>query len=95
MVETAAHLTDQVFPRLAVRQWVLSVPKQLRYYMQRYGPVLNMLLRTFLHVIAQSLQDHCTGSDHWTYRMRVLAGVSFRCNPVTHRIRPTPSADVC
>jgi hypothetical protein len=26
MAETAAHLTDHVFPRLPVRQWVLSVP---------------------------------------------------------------------
>lgn len=26
MVETAAHLTDHVLPRLPVRQWVLSVP---------------------------------------------------------------------
>ena len=32
MVETAAHLTDHVFPRLPVRQWVLSVPKRLRYF---------------------------------------------------------------
>ena len=31
MVETAAHLTDHVFPRLPVRRWVLSVPKRLRY----------------------------------------------------------------
>ena len=30
MVETAAHLADHVFPRLPVRQWVLSVPKRLR-----------------------------------------------------------------
>jgi hypothetical protein len=29
MVETAAHLNDHVFPRLPVRQWVLSVPKRL------------------------------------------------------------------
>jgi hypothetical protein len=42
MVETAAHLTDHVFPRLQVRQWVLSVPKRLRYFMQRGGTVLNM-----------------------------------------------------
>ena len=34
MVETAAHLCDHVFPRLPVRQWVLSVPKRLRYFMQ-------------------------------------------------------------
>jgi hypothetical protein len=32
-----------------------------------------------LRVIAQSLHDQCAGSDHWTSRKRVLAGVSFRC----------------
>jgi hypothetical protein len=79
MVETAAHLCDHVFPRLPVRQWVLSVPKRLRYFMQRDGAVLNMVLRIFLRVIAQSLQDHCAGSDHWTSRKQVLAGVSLRC----------------
>ena len=52
LVETAAHLTDHVFPRLPVRQWVLSVPKRLRYFMQRDGAVLNMVLRIFLQVIA-------------------------------------------
>ncbi len=62
MVETAAHLTDHVFPRLPVRQWVLSVPKRLRYFMQRDGAVLNMVLRIFLRVIAQSLLDHCAGA---------------------------------
>ena len=33
MVETAAHLTDLVYPRLPVRKWVLLVPKRLRYFM--------------------------------------------------------------
>ena len=55
MVETAAHLTDHVFPRLPVRQWLLWVPKRLRYYLQRDGSVLNMVLRILLRVIAQSL----------------------------------------
>jgi hypothetical protein len=36
MVETAAHLTDHVSPRLPVRQWVLAVPKRLRYFMRPY-----------------------------------------------------------
>jgi hypothetical protein len=31
MVETAAHVVDHVFPRRPVRQWVLSLPKRLRY----------------------------------------------------------------
>jgi hypothetical protein len=35
MVETAAHLVDQVFPPLPVRQWVLAVPKRLRYLRPR------------------------------------------------------------
>ena len=30
MVETAAHLAEHVIACLAVRQWVLSVPKRLR-----------------------------------------------------------------
>lgn len=34
MVEAAAHLADHVIPRLPVRQWVLSVPKRLRYFLQ-------------------------------------------------------------
>ncbi len=32
---TSGHLIDRVFPQLPVRQWVLSVPKCLRYYLQR------------------------------------------------------------
>ena len=58
MVETAAHLMDHVFPRLPVRQWVLSVSKRLRYFMQRDRPELNMVLRIILRVIAQSLQSN-------------------------------------
>ena len=46
-VETAEHLADHVFPRLPVRQRVLSVPKRLRYLMQLDGAVSNMVLRIF------------------------------------------------
>jgi hypothetical protein len=76
MVETAAHLTDHVFPRLPVRQWVLSVPKRLRYFMQRDGVVLNMVLRIFLRVIEQSLQAHCPGAAqvHTTDRAALHIG---------------------
>ena len=31
MTERAAHLLDHVFPRVPVRQWVLSLPHRLRY----------------------------------------------------------------
>jgi Putative transposase len=62
MVQTAAHLTDHVFPHLPVRQWVLSVPKRLRFLLQRDAVVLNMVLRIFLRVIEQSLSANCPGT---------------------------------
>jgi hypothetical protein len=62
MAETAAYLSDHVFPRLPVRQWVLSVPKRLRYFMQRDGATLNMVLHIFLRVIAQTLQANSPGA---------------------------------
>ena len=77
MVETAAHLTDHVFPRLPVRQWVLSVPKRLRYFMQRDGAVLNMVLRIFLRVIAQSLSVHCPGAARVDRAALHIGAVAF------------------
>ena len=77
MVETAAHLTDHVFLRLPVRQWVLSVPKRLRYFMQRDGAVLNMVLRIFLRVIAQTLQDHCPGAQTADMATLHIGAVAF------------------
>ena len=77
MVETAAHLTDHVFPRLPVRQWVLSVPKRLRYFMQRDGAVLNMVLRIFLRVIAQSLSANCPGAANMDKAALHIGAVAF------------------
>jgi hypothetical protein len=45
MMETAAHLADHVFPRLPVRQWVSSVPKRLRNFLQLEGATLGMAQR--------------------------------------------------
>ncbi len=77
MAETAAHLTDHVFPRLPVRQWVLSVPKRLRYFMRRDGAVLNMVLRIFLRVIAQSLQASSPGAAHVNKAALHIGAVAF------------------
>lgn len=77
MVETAAHLADHVFPRLPVRQWVLSVPQRLRYFMQRDGVVLNMVLRIFLRVIAQSLQSRSPGAAQVDKAALHIGAVAF------------------
>ncbi|MCW2312233.1 hypothetical protein M2244_001974 [Rhodoferax antarcticus] len=45
-----------------MRQWVLSVPKRLRYYLQRDKGALNAALRIFLRMVQQSLLTHCPGA---------------------------------
>ncbi len=44
MADTAAHLVDNVFPRVPVRQWVLSVPRVYRYYLARDATLLTRAL---------------------------------------------------
>ena len=50
MAETATHLTDRVFPKKPMRQWVLTFPFQLRFLFARdpkvMGEVLGLVNRT-------------------------------------------------
>ena len=61
-VETAAHLVDHVFPRLPVRQWVLSLPKRLRYYLDD-AKLQNAVLHSLLHGIEQGLRESLPETD--------------------------------
>jgi hypothetical protein len=61
MVETAAHLADHVFPRLPVRQWVLSVPKRLRYFLQTDTALQGAVLRIFLRAVERCLRERSPG----------------------------------
>ncbi|MBN1568991.1 MAG: transposase [Acidobacteria bacterium] len=51
MADTAAHLVDRVFPKVPVRQWVLSLPFALRYRLA-YD---SGLLRDVLHIFIQAV----------------------------------------
>jgi hypothetical protein len=72
MAETAAHLTDHVFPRLPVRQWVLSVPKRLRYFLQRDTALQGAVLRILLRAVERRLREHSPGCDR-TARIGAIA----------------------
>ena len=72
MAETAAHLTDHVFPRLPVRQRVLSVPKRLRYYLQRDTALQGAVLRIMLRVVEGCLREHSLGCNS-TSRIGAIA----------------------
>ncbi|QJQ06565.1 transposase [Undibacterium piscinae] len=77
MVETAAHLSDHIFPKLPVRQWVLSLPKRLRYFLQNDPKALNTALRIFLRVILASLQAHCPSAVALDRKRVQLAACAF------------------
>jgi hypothetical protein len=62
MVATAAHLADHVLPRLPVRQWVLAVPKRMRYFLQRDADLQGAGLRLFLRGVEQCLRAHSPGA---------------------------------
>jgi hypothetical protein len=59
MVETAAHLVDQVLPRVGYRQWVLSVPKRVRWHLREKPEAASGLLRVFLRAVETAVRRTC------------------------------------
>ena len=74
MADTAARLVDDVFPRgVPVRQWVLSLPIEIRYRLAYDGKLLSDVLAVFLRVVRG-----------WYYRQAKAAGYKVvRCGSVT------------
>ena len=55
MADTAAHLVDRVFPRVPVRQWVLSLPYALRYRLAYDADMISGVLNVFTKTVFASL----------------------------------------
>jgi len=51
MADTAAHLVDNVFPHVPVRQWVLSLPREIRYRLAYDKKLISEVLAVFLRVV--------------------------------------------
>ena len=51
MADTAAHLVDGVFPRVPVRQWVLSLPYALRYRLAYDPSLMTAVLGVFTRTV--------------------------------------------
>ncbi|MBN1606004.1 MAG: transposase zinc-binding domain-containing protein [Polyangiaceae bacterium] len=62
MCATAAHLTDRLIPDVPLRQWVLSVPYELRLLLARSADALSAVGRIFVQEILrfqrQQAQTH-------------------------------------
>ncbi len=55
MVDSAAHLVDEVLPKRTIRQWVLSVPYPLRYLFATNPKVMSQMLIIVHRVISTFL----------------------------------------
>jgi hypothetical protein len=74
MADTAAHLVDRVFPKVPVRQWVLSVPFSLRYRLAYDSSLTAAVLGCFVRTVFGSLRR----------RARRLRGIARgQCGAVT------------
>jgi hypothetical protein len=52
MADTSARLVDDTFPQNSpIRQWVLSLPIQIRYRLAHDGKLLSAVLQIFLRVV--------------------------------------------
>ena len=102
MVATAAHLTDHVLPALPVRQWVLAVPKRLRYFLQRDADLQGAALRLFLRLVEQCLRAHSPGSGPAArlgavafihrFGSSLNAHLHFHCVVIDGVFEPAPAA---
>ena len=55
MIATATHIVEAVLPKVPLRQWVLSVPKWIRYYLARDASLASQVLRIFIDEIKKQL----------------------------------------
>jgi hypothetical protein len=56
MAQTAAHLVDHVIPPVPVRQWVISVPKRLRWYLAERPEAVSALTNIFMSEVEWLVQ---------------------------------------
>ncbi len=76
MVETAAHLVDNVLPRVPYRQWVLSMPKRVRWHLRAKPEVISGLLGVFLRAVETTIRQNSPGA---------LTGARFGAVAFVHR----------
>jgi len=59
MAALAAQLVEHVFPRVPVRQWVVTYPKRLRYFLHRDPALWATVRRVTLRVIERHVRRAC------------------------------------
>ena len=78
MVDTAAHPVKAVLPPVPVRQWVLSLPFEIRYRLAWDGKLMSAILGVFLRVVYGSYRHQAKQQGHAAVCPRRTVG---RCQP--------------
>ena len=62
MAKTAMHLEQHVLPRVPYRQWVISFPKRIRYFLahqpRHFSRVLSICMRAIEARLQESIERH-------------------------------------
>jgi len=65
MAGTATHLVDRVLPLVPYRQWVLSLPRQVRFLIARDAGLLTRVVGVFLRKLFARRQLHSCADDNY------------------------------
>ena len=89
MTATAAHLTDAVLPAVAVRQWVLSLPIEIRYRLAYDGPLIGAFLAVFLRTVQAWYRQQARAQGYTTVQCGSVTfvqrfGSALNLNPHFH-----------
>ncbi len=80
MAQTAAHLVDHVVPPVPVRQWVISVPKRLRWHLGARPEAVSALTKFFIDEV-ERLVNAAAGVEVARSKKRTdsprIGGISF------------------
>ena len=93
MADTAARLTDEVLPRVPVRQRVLSLPYEIRYRLAWDGDLVSAVLAVFLRVVYGFYQRQASVEGYMGGRCGSVTfvqrfGSALNVNPHFHVIVP-------
>jgi len=91
MVDSAAHLVDAVLPKRPIRQWVLSVPFQLRFLFATNPAVMSQVLTIVHRVIGTFLIKRAgmtvkSGAQSGAVTLIQRFGSALNLNPHFHML---------
>ncbi|MEW6755716.1 MAG: transposase [Candidatus Latescibacterota bacterium] len=93
MADSAAHLVDHVLPHVPVRQWVLSLPFEIRYRLAWDGHLLSAVLGVFVRVVSGWYRRQARHQGHPGGRGGAVTlvqrfGSALHLNPHFHVLMP-------